>query len=88
MPLTLLLQPNFDDELWIDIWSAFPYATYEEVYNQYFFTNDSFLYEKKLVPKMTNLDGMQVTGALMHYPPYTAHYSVVENLHFNVFNRF
>lgn len=66
-----------EDDHWIDIWSAFPYSSYADLYNRFYVNNASYLYEKPLVPKMTDLDGMQVTGAFIHYPPYTAYYVVV-----------
>ncbi|XP_063707554.1 uncharacterized protein LOC134836266 [Culicoides brevitarsis] len=88
LPLTLLLKPNFVDDIdtdtddddgreTIDIWSAFPYSAYRDLRNRFFVENSSFLHENDtLIPKMTNLDGIQVTGAFIHYPPYSAWYRV------------
>lgn len=77
MPLTLLLQPNIDNEPWIDIWSAYPYTSHSQTYNRLFLSNFTFQYDKQMIPKLTDLNGLPVTGAFIHYPPYTEFHRVV-----------
>lgn len=78
LPLTQLLQPNFNSE-WVDVWSAYPYSTTFQMYNRFFLSNDSFEYDKPIIPKVTDLNGLPVIGAFIHYPPYTAYYHVVSH---------
>lgn len=47
------------------------------MYNRFFLSNFSFEYGKQIIPQVTDLNGLPVVGALIHYPPYTAYYHVV-----------
>lgn len=62
---------------WIDIWSAYPFASYSQIYNRFFLNNFTFQQDKRIIPKLLDLNGLPVTGSLMHYPPYTAYHRVV-----------
>lgn len=79
MPLTLILQPNITAK-WIDVWRAFPYSSYFEIYNRFFLSNFTLQYNKQMIPKITDLNGLAVTGAFFNYAPYTAYYHVVSTL--------
>lgn len=79
LPLTLLLQPNVNNE-WIYVWSAYPYDSYFQSYNRFFLSNFSFQYDKEIIPKITDLNGLIVTGALMDYRPYSSYDFVVSKL--------
>lgn len=72
---------------WIDIWSAYPYDTYSSVYNRYFLNNFSFEFEKPLIPEITNLNGNIVTGAFIHYPPFSQYFVVVSVEHWKRMRR-
>ncbi len=76
--MTQLLRPDLVGEA-IEVWSAFPYSTANEMYNRFFLSNFSFEHEKAMIPKMTDLNGLPVIGAFIHYPPYTAYYHVVSD---------
>lgn len=77
IPLTLLLQPNVNNE-WIYVWSAYPYESHSQ--NRFFIGNFSLEYDKQIIPKITDLNGLIVTGAFMNYPPYTYYERVVSKL--------
>lgn len=79
IPLTMLLQPNVDNKL-INIWSAYPYSSYYQTYNRFFLSNFSFQYDNNIIPKLTDLTGLSVIGALIHYPPYTSYSHVVSTI--------
>ncbi|XP_037041531.1 uncharacterized protein LOC119078161 [Bradysia coprophila] len=70
LPLTLLLQPNVNNE-WICVWSAYPFESYFLKHNRFFVGNLSFEYNKQIIPKITDLNGLPVTGAFMSYPPFS-----------------
>lgn len=72
----MLLQPNFNGQ-YVDIWSAYPFSTTSHMYNRFFLGNFSYQYDKQILPKITDLNGLPVVGAFIHYPPYTAYYHVV-----------
>lgn len=78
LPLTLLLQPNIENE-WMDQWSAYPYDSnsYSQIYNRFFLNNFTYQYDKRIVPTITDLNGLPVTGAFINYPPYTTYDRVV-----------
>lgn len=76
LPHTLLLQPNVNND-WIDVWSAYPYSSSFQIYNRFYLSNFSFQYDKEMISAITDLNGLPVTGAFIHYPPYTAYYHVV-----------
>lgn len=75
----MLLQPNGNNE-WINIWSAYPYSSYFRKYNQFFVSNFSFLYDNEMIPTLSDLNGLTVTGALINYPPYTSYTHVVSTI--------
>lgn len=75
----MLLQPNMKSE-WINVWSAYPANPYSSCirnYNRFFLSNFSFQYDKEMIPKLTDLNGLTVTVALINYPPYTSYSRVV-----------
>ncbi len=78
LPITMLLQPNVNNE-WICVWSAYPYDSYLLPFNRFFLGNLSFEYDKQTIPKLTDLNGLTVTGAFINYPPYSSYDHVVSN---------
>lgn len=40
-------------------------------------SNFTFEYDKQMIPKLADLNGLPVTGAFIHYPPYAAFHRVV-----------
>lgn len=82
LPLTLVLQADIDSDR-IDMWSAYPFSLYFQMYNRFFLGNISWQYDKRVIPQITDLNGMPVFGAFIHYPPYSAYYHVVSgSIHF------
>ncbi|KAG4071256.1 hypothetical protein HA402_003960 [Bradysia odoriphaga] len=75
LPLTQLFKPDSNSEF-VDIWSAYPYRCAAQLYNRFYVSNFSYQFDKEMIPKITDLDGLPVIGAFIHYPPYTAYYHV------------
>ncbi|KAJ6635959.1 Glutamate receptor, partial [Pseudolycoriella hygida] len=75
LPLTQLLQPNLGAQS-VDVWSAYPFGEKFQMYNRFFFKNFSFEFDKQIMSKVTDLNGLPVIGAFIHYPPYTAFHHV------------
>lgn len=75
----MLLQPNIENE-WIHVWSAYPYRSYFRNYNRFFLSNFSFQYDKEMIPKLTDLNGLAVIASMINYPPYTSYSHVVSIL--------
>lgn len=80
LPLTLLLKLNVNKE-WFEVWSAYPYSSFDQIRNRFFLSNFSLEHPQQITPIITDLYGLKVTGAFIHYPPYTAYYHVVSHLY-------
>lgn len=75
IPQTIIVQPNKiegnDTELWINIWSAFPFSKSKNVSNRFFLSNESLELEKPFVSLITDLDGIEIRQGVFDYPPFT-----------------
>uniref|UniRef100_A0A336LV05 CSON002664 protein n=1 Tax=Culicoides sonorensis TaxID=179676 RepID=A0A336LV05_CULSO len=76
IPLTLLLKFNIWtsnlEESWIEIYSAFPFSKSQTPFNRFFFGNLTLEHDMPFIQNIEDLEGLEIRGAFLHYPPFCA----------------